>query len=101
MVLNKIPHHRYLTSFKYPSCSEHASVTQRSVENIPLCMFDRYLSIPLVLNMLGLENTRAVNMPCYTWFFANCILKIMVLSSTYAKVLNVSGVQISYSYKGV
>ena len=43
--------------------------------------------------MLGLEHTRVVNMPR---FCVNCILKMLsilnVLSSEYAKVLNVSGV---------
>ena len=43
--------------------------------------------------MLGLENARVVNMPR---FCVNCILKIPsilnVLSSEYAKVLNVSGI---------
>ena len=56
-------------------------------------MFDRFLSIPWALNVLGLEYTRVVNM---SRFCVNCILKILsilnVLSSEYAKVLNVSGV---------
>ena len=34
-----------------------------SVENGPSYMFDRVLSILRILNMLGLEYTRAVNMP--------------------------------------
>ena len=34
-----------------------------SVENGPSYMFDRVLSILSVLIMLGLEDTRAVNMP--------------------------------------
>ena len=56
-------------------------------------MFDRFLSIPWVLNKLGLEYARVVNMlrSC-----VNCILKIPtvlnVLNSEYAKVLNVSGI---------
>ena len=45
------------------------------------------------INMLGLENARVANMPR---FCVNCILKIPsilnVLSSEYAKVLNVSGI---------
>ena len=53
-------------------------------------MFDRFLSIPWALNMLGLEYTRVVNIPRVC---VNCILKILsilnVLSSEYAKVLNV------------
>ena len=57
-------------------------------------MFDRFLSTPWALNMLELEHTRVVNMPR---FRVNCILKIVsilnVLSSEYAKVWNVSGVQ--------
>ena len=61
-------------------------------------MFDRVLSIPRVLNMLGLEDTRAVNMPilhmvlCKLYFRVHGILN--VLSSKYA---NLSGIQISYS----
>ena len=55
-------------------------------------MFDRVLSIPRVLNMLGLEDTRAVNMPilhmvlCKLYFRVHGILN--VLSSKYA---NLSG----------
>ena len=53
-------------------------------------MFDRFLSIPWALNMLGLEYTRVVNM---SRFCVNCILKILsilnVLSSEYPKHLNV------------
>ena len=56
-------------------------------------MFGRFLIISWALNMLGPEYTRVVNMPS---FCVNCILKILntlnVLSSEYAKVLNVSGV---------
>ena len=56
-------------------------------------MFDRFLSIPWALNMLGLEYTRVLNMPR---FCVNRILKLLsilnVLSSEYAKVLNVPGV---------
>ena len=56
-------------------------------------MFDRFLSVPRALNIIGFEYTRVVNMPR---FYVNCILKILsilnVLSSEYAKVLNVSGV---------
>ena len=58
-------------------------------------MSDRVLSIPLVLNMLGLKHIRVMNIPSYTGF-VNCIMKIHgilnVLSSEYAKVLNVSEV---------
>ena len=60
-------------------------------------MFDRVLIIPRVLNMLGLEFAWVVNMPRLHWVLClNCILKIHgilnVLSSEYAKVLNVAGV---------
>ena len=76
---------------EYASSSEYTTVRQDSVENSPSYMSDRFLSVPWVLNMLGLEYTRVVNMPK---FFVNCILKILsilnVLSSKYAKVLNVS-----------
>ena len=54
-------------------------------------MFDRFLSIPWALNMLGLEYTRVVNI---SRFPVNCVLKMLsildVLSSEYAKVLNVT-----------
>ena len=66
-------------------------------------MFDRFLSIPWAVNMLGLDYARVVNM---TRFCVNFILKIIsilnvsiliceyselsILSSEYAKVLNVS-----------
>ena len=60
-------------------------------------MFDRVLSVPWVLNMLGFEFAWVVNMPRLHWVLClNCILKIHgilnVLSSEYAKVLNVAGV---------
>ena len=78
---------------EYASSSEYTSVTQGSVENSTSYMFDRFLSVPWALNMLGLEYARVVNMPR---FCVNCILKILsilnVMSSEYAKVLNVSGV---------
>ena len=38
------------------------SVAQGSVENSPSYMFDRFLSIPWALNMLGCEYIRVVNM---------------------------------------
>ena len=60
--LIKILHNRYLTGSEYASSSEYASVTQDSVENFPSYMLDRVLNIPLVLNMLGLEYIRVVNM---------------------------------------
>ena len=65
MVLNKILHHRNLTGFEYASRSECAGITQGSVGNGPLHMFDRVLSIHRVLRMLGLEYTRVVNMPMF------------------------------------
>ena len=59
-------------------------------------MFDRFLSIPWALNLPGLEYTRVVNMPrLHMVLYVNSILKnlniLNVLSSEYAKVLNVSG----------
>ena len=63
------------------------------MENSPSCMFDRFLSIPWALDMLGLKYARVMNMPK---FYVNCIVKILsilnILRSEYAKVLNVSGV---------
>ena len=83
--VNKTFHQRYLTGF--------ASVTQDSVKSAPSYMFDRVLSIPWALSMLGHKYTKVVNMPR---FCVNCILKILsilnVLSSEYAKILNVTGV---------
>ena len=38
-------------------------LTQGSAENSPSYMFDRFLSIPWALNMLGLKYTKVVNMP--------------------------------------
>ena len=60
-------------------------------------MFDRFLSIPWALNLPGLEYTRVVNMPrLHMVLYVNSVLKnliiLNVLSSEYAKVLNVSGV---------
>ena len=59
-------------------------------------MFDRLLSIPWALNLPGLEYTRVVNMPrLHMVLYVNSVLKnliiLNVLSSEYAKVLNVSG----------
>ena len=59
-------------------------------------MFDRFLSIPWALNLPGLEYTRVVNMPrLHMVLYVNSVLKnliiLNVLSSEYAKVLNVSG----------
>ena len=42
--------------------SQYTSVTQGSVKNSPSYMFGRLLNIPWALNMLGLEDTRVVNM---------------------------------------
>ena len=47
---------------EYVSSSEYASVTQGSVENGPSYMFDRVWRIPRIINMLGLEYTRVVNL---------------------------------------
>ena len=77
----------------YVSSSEYTNVTQGSVENSLSYMFDRFLIFPWVLNTLGLEYTRVMNMPRLC---VNCILKILsvfnVLSSEYGKVLYVPGV---------
>ena len=43
------------------SSSEYASATQDSVENDPSYLLDLVLRIPRVINMLGLEFTRVVN----------------------------------------
>ena len=53
-------------------------------------MFDRVMSIPRVLSMLGTEYTKGLRMcQANTGFYVNCILKIHgilnVLSSEYAK----------------
>ena len=66
-------------------------------------MFGRFLSIPWAVNMLGLDYTRVVNMPRFCVNFILKILRILnvsiliceyselsILSSEYAKVLNVS-----------
>ena len=57
-------------------------------------MFDSFLSIPWALDILGLEYI--YKRLEYAKFYVNCILKILsnlnVLSSEYAKILNVSGV---------
>ena len=42
---------------------EYTSATQGSVENSQSYIFDRFLSFPWALNMLGLKYTRAVIMP--------------------------------------
>ena len=60
-------------------------------------MFDRFLIIHWDLNLPGLEYTRVVNMPrLHMVLYVNSVLKnliiLNVLSSEYAKVLNVSGV---------
>ena len=81
---------------EHASSSENTSVTQGSVENIPSYMFDRFLSIPWALNLIGLEYTWSCICQGSTWFCINFVLKILiilnVLSSEYAKVLNVSEV---------
>ena len=48
---------------EYALSSEYTSVTQGSIENSPLYMFDRFLTIPWALNMLGLKCTSIANMP--------------------------------------
>ena len=81
---------------EYASSSENTSVTQGSVENSPSYMFDRFLSIPWALDLIILEYTWSWICQGYTCFCKNYILKILiilnVLSSEYAKVLNVLGV---------
>ena len=75
---------------EYTSSSDCASIKQSSV--------------PRVISMLGLEYIqRKWICQGFTSFCVNCILKIQgilnALSFEYAKALNVSGVQICYSYK--
>ena len=102
MVLNILRLHNVVNKFsiidiwqgaEYASRSEYTSVTPDFEKNILSYTFVRFLSIPWVLNMLGLEYTRVVNMPRSC---VNCILKILrilsVLSPEYAMVLNVLGV---------
>ena len=90
-VVNKIFHHKYLTGFWI--CLEF---WKYQVENNLSHMFDRFLSIPWALNLIGLEYTWSCICQGSTWFCINFVLKILiilnVLSSEYAKVLNVSGV---------
>ena len=54
------------------------------------------MSIPRVFNMLGLEDTRAVNMPMLCMVLCELYFKdswyFEFLSFKYAKVYNVSGV---------
>ena len=45
-----------------PQVLKYANVTQGSVEDTLSYMFDSVLSIPRVLNMLGLEYARILNM---------------------------------------
>ena len=47
---------------EYASSPDHGSFTHGSVENSLSCMFDRVMSIPGVLIMLGPEDTKTVNM---------------------------------------
>ena len=69
-----------------PLNSEYGSVAQGSIEKGPSSMFDRVLSFPWLLNMLGLENTRVGNIfQGYTGILND-------LSFEHATVLNVSGV---------
>ena len=95
--VNKTFHHRYLTGFWI--CLE-------------FCIYQCYTGFcrkqPVILvwqvsdYSLGSQYARGLNIQgswiCqgYTWFCVNCILKIVsilnILSSEYAKVLNVSGV---------
>ena len=65
--------------FEYDSSSDHGGVTLGSVEISSSCMFDRVLHIPGILIMLGLEDTKALNMPMldmipcklyFEWFMA-------------------------------
>ena len=78
---------------EYTSSSEYTSVTQGSAENSPSYTFDRFLSIPWALELLGLEYTKVLNI---SRLCINCILKIFsilnVMGSVCAEVLNVSGV---------
>ena len=65
-VVNKFFHQ----GSEYASSSEYTSVTQGSVENSPSCMFDRLLSIPWAINILGLKYTRVVHMPKFRLVFS-------------------------------
>ena len=53
-------------------------------------MFDTFLSFPRVLNMLGFQCTRVVNMRICEYVKIHGILNVLI--SEYTKVLNVSGV---------
>ena len=66
-------------------------------ENDPAYMFGRVLNIPWVLNMSGLEYTRFVNLQGL-W---NKVSQGSGFRLLYAKVLNVLGVLICYSYEGL
>ena len=75
---------------EYTSSSDCASITQSSV--------------PRVISMLRFEyKQRMWICQGFTRFCVNCILKIKgilnALSFEYAKIVNVSGVQICYRYK--
>ena len=81
---------------EYVSSSDYANATQGSVENDRSYMFDRVLRIPRVINVLGLEFTRVVNMTRLQKAQCKFILKIHgilnLLNSEYAEVPNLSGV---------
>ena len=65
-------------------------------------MFSRVWRISQIYNMLGLEYTKVVNMTRLHRFSVRCTLKIHSVLNvlSYAKVLNLSGVQVCYSEKG-
>ena len=85
-VANKISIVDIWQGCEYASSSEYTSVTQGSIKTSPSYMFDRFLSIPRAVNLLGLEYRRVANMPR---FCVNCILKILnilnVLSAEYTR----------------
>ena len=82
--------------------SEYATVTKGSVEKDTSYMFSRVWRISQIYNMLGLEYTKVVNMTRLHRFSVRCTLKIHSVLNvlSYAKVLNLSGVQVCYSEKG-
>ena len=102
-VTNKISHDKQGSD--YVSSYEYAGLIQDSAENGPPPMFDRVLRILQIINIQGLNIKGLSIWQGYRGFIVNCILKVHgilnVLSSKYDKVLNLSGVQICYSYKGL
>ena len=71
-VVNKIFHHKYLTGFWI--CLEFWKY-----QCYPSYMFDRFLSIPWALNLVGLKYTWSWICQGSAWFCIPCILKILTL----------------------